>query len=269
MSDVFERRKEHQGLLEGVDRQNWHLWLLSFCVILCLTLAFASFFYPAIRWHVDRLEVAYGFLPQLIVGLLTMVLLCIIYITLKQRELNELRNFLIATNLEARRLREELPRDVLTGVLDRRALPDLMRREVTWVDRYRVPLSLLLFNVRAFSKINAAQGNLAGDEILKVLARSIEATARQTDTILRYGPDRFLCFLPRTDLTGAAAFARRVNEACRLHPRLQGVALSFGTTEYNAGGNPDQILVQVEHDLSSRSGSAPPPAASSTAAQAR
>jgi diguanylate cyclase (GGDEF)-like protein len=269
MSTQAERRKEEQGPLSSVDRQNWHLWLLSFCVILCLTLAFASFFYPAIRWHVDRLEVAYGFLPQLIVGLLTMVLLCIIYITLKQRELNELRNFLIATNLEARRLREELPRDVLTGVLDRRALPDLMRREVTWVDRYRVPLSLLLFNVRGFSKINAAQGNLAGDEILKVLARSIEATARQTDTILRYGPDRFLCFLPRTDLTGAAAFARRVNEACRLHPRLQGVALSFGTTEYNAGGNPDQILVQVEHDLSSRSGSAPPPAASSTAAQAR
>jgi diguanylate cyclase (GGDEF)-like protein len=268
MSSQAERRKESQGLLTGIDRRNWHLWVLSFCVIICLALAIASFFYPAIRWHVDRLEVSYGILPQLIVGLLTMVLLCVIYITLKQRELNELRNFLIATNLEARRLREELPRDALTGVLDRRALPDVMKREVTWVDRYRVPLSLLLFNVRGFKGINAAQGNLSGDEILKTLAQSIEATARQTDTILRYGPDRFLCFLPRTDHIGAAAFARRVNEACRRHPRLQGVTLSFGTTEYNAGGNSDQILAQVERDLPRGSSPAATSQALPTAAQA-
>ncbi len=269
MSTQAERRKEQQGLLSRIDRQNWHLWLLSFCVIICLALAIASFFYPVIRWHVDRLEIAYGILPQLIVGLLTMVLLCVIYITLKQRELNEVRNFLIATNLEARRLREELPHDALTGALDRRALPDVMKREVTWVDRYRVPLSLLLFNVRGFRAINAAQGNLAGDEILKVLAQSIEATARQTDTILRYGPDRFLCFLPRTDHIGAAAFARRVNEACRRHPRLQEIALSFGITEYNAGGNADLILAQVERDLSRSASPSAPSQALPTAARAR
>jgi diguanylate cyclase (GGDEF)-like protein len=269
MASQAEHRKEQQGLLSRIDRRNWHLWILSFCVIICLALAIASFFYPAIRWHLDHLEIAYGVLPQLIVGLLTMVLLCVIYITLKQRELNELRNFLIATNLEARRLREELPRDALTGALDRRALPDVMKREVTWVDRYRVPLSLLLFNVRGFRAINAAQGNLAGDEILKVLAQSIEATARQTDTILRYGPDRFLCFLPRTDHIGAAAFARRVTDACRCHPRLQEITLSFGTTEYNAGGNADLILAEVERDLARRPDSAPPLAASRVATQAR
>ena len=269
MSAQAERRKGQQGLLSRIDRQNWHLWVLSFCVIICLAAAIATFFYPAIRWHVDRLEVAYGILPQLIVGLLTMVLLCVIYITLKQRELNELRNFLIATNLEARRLREELPRDALTGVLDRRALPDVMKREVTWVDRYRVPLSLLLFNIRGFKGINAAQGNLAGDEILKTLAKAIEATARQTDTVLRYGPDRFLCFLPRTDHVGAAAFARRVTEACHRHPRLQEAVLSFGITEYNAGGSPDLFLLDVERPPPRRLYSPPPPAAIRIATQAR
>ena len=235
--------------MERIDRRNWHLWMVGFCITICLSVAIASFFYPAIRWHVDRLEVSYGILPQLITGLLTLVLLCVIYITVKQHELNELRNYLIATNLEARRLREELPRDPLTGVLDRRALPDVMKREVTWVDRYRVPLSLLMFNVCGFRAMNAAEGNLAGDEILKSLAALIEKTARRTDTVLRYDADRFLCFLPRTDHAGAEAFARRVCEACRRNTRLKDLPYSFGSAEYRAAGNSEQILSEVEYNL--------------------
>jgi diguanylate cyclase (GGDEF)-like protein len=249
MADRLERRKQHLGLLERIDRQNWHLWMVSFCITICLALAIASFFYPAIRWHVDRLEVLYGILPQLIMGLLTLVLLSVIYIVLKQRELDELQKFLIATNLEAHRLRKELPRDTLTGTLDRRALPDVLKREVRWVDRYRVPLSLLLFNVRGFKGITAIEGNLVGDEMLKSLATSIEATARQTDTTLRYGPDRFLCFLPRTDPNGARAFARRVIEACRRNPRLRDLLISYGIAEYHPGSGPEKLLADVEGAL--------------------
>ncbi len=250
MITSFERRHEQRSLLGRIDRQNWQLWVLSFCVTLSLALAIAAFFYPAIRWHVDRLEVVYGILPQLIFGLVVMILLCIIYIIVKQRELNDLRNFVIAINLETRRLTEELPRDLLTGVLERRGLPDLLKREVTWVDRYRVPLSLVLFNVREFHKINEASGNLAGDEVLKALAKTLEATARQTDTILRYGADRFLCFLTRTDRKGAQAFGGRVIAACRRHPRLSQIDLTFGLAEYSQGGKPDVLLGEVERDLS-------------------
>jgi diguanylate cyclase (GGDEF)-like protein len=267
MADRLERRKQHQGLMERIDQQNWHLWMVSFCITICLALAIASFFYPAIRWHVDRLEVLYGILPQLIMGLLTLVLLCVIYIVLKQRELNELRKFLIATDLEAQRLRQELPRDALTGSLDRRALPDVLKREVRWVDRYRVPLSLLLFNVRGFRAINASEGNLVGDEVLKSLAASIEATARQTDTILRYGPDRFLCFLPRTDPKGARAFARRVIEACQRNPRLRDLCLSFGIAEYHPGSGPEKLLADVDGALARTGGAASHPPATQVLVQ--
>lgn len=236
-------------MLGHIDRKNWQLWTLSFCVTLSLALAIAAFFYPALRWHVNRLELIYGFLPQLIISLVVMVLLCIIYIIIKQRELNELRNFLIAINLETRRMSAELPRDPLTNALDRRGLPDILKREVTWVDRYRVPLSLVLFNVRRFRRINETQGNLAGDEVLKALAAALESTARQTDTTLRYGGDRFLCFLPRTDRIGAQAFARRVNAACERNSRLREIQLSFGMAEYRPGGNADILLSEVERDL--------------------
>lgn len=268
MPAPFERRKEQQNLLYQIDRRNWLLWALSFAITVCLAAAIASFYYPAIRWHVDRIEILYGLLPQLILGLLTLILLCIIYIVLNQRELNDLRNFLIATNLEDRHLSQELPKDTLTGVLDRRALPDVMKREVTWVDRYHVPLSLLLFNVYGFHSINEAEGNLSGDEVLKALARAIEATARQTDTILRYAPDRFLCFLPRTDRKGAEAFGRRVLAACAQNPRLRALSLQFGLAQYRPRGVAEQMLADVERDLQTKS-PAPSPAAPLPAVKAR
>ncbi len=250
MTTSIERRKEQRSLLGRIDRRNWQLWGLSFCVTLSLALAIAAFFYPAIRWHVDRIELLYGILPQLIIGLVAMVLLCVIYIIAKQRELNDLRNFVIAINLETRRMSQELPRDPLTGVLDRRGLLDVLKREVTWVDRYRVSLSLALFIVREFHKINESLGNLAGDEVLKALAGTLESTARQTDTILRYGPDRFLCFLPRTDRKGAQAFGGRVVAACGRNPHLRQIELSFGLAEYRPGRNAEALLADVEHDLS-------------------
>ncbi len=245
-----DRRKANRDQLEQIDQRNWQLWILSFAVTVCLVTAIVAFFYPAIRWHVARLEILYGVLPQLILGLLTLVFLCIIYITHKQRELNDLRNYLIAIHFEARRLGEEYPKDSLTEVLDRRALPDILKREVAWVDRYHVALGLALFNIVGFRKINEAEGNLSGDVVLKDLARTLEATARQTDTILRYSPDRFLCFLPRTDRKGAEAFARRVNAACRQNVRLRNVVLTSGAALYQAGGDPQNVLAEAEANLS-------------------
>lgn len=244
-----ERRQAHREQWAQIDRRNWQLWVLSFAVTLCLAFAIVSFFYPAIRWHVDRLEILYGVLPQLILGLLTLILLCIVYIVVKQRELNELRNFLIAINFEAKQLREEFPKDPLTQVLDRRVLPDVLKREVTWVDRYRIPLSFLLLNICGFQRINEQEGNLAADRILKELARTMEVTARQTDSILRYSPDRFLCFLPRTDRKGAEAFGRRVYQACAQSATLRSVLLQFGVAVYQAGGVPEKMLAEVERNL--------------------
>lgn len=259
MTNSLERRKEQGSLLGRIDRKNWQLWTISFCITLSLALALVIFFYPALLWHVEHVDIVRGVLPQLIIGLVILVLLCIAYIIVKQRELNELRNFLIAINLETRRLNQELPRDPLTGVFERRSLPDILKREITWVDRYQVPLSLALFNVQGFHSVNETLGNLTGDELLKALARVLEVTARQTDTILRYGSDRFLCFLPRTDRRGAQAFAGRVIAACRGNSRLRDISLAFGLAEYRAGGNAEFLLADVEHNLS---GQAPAPAAS-------
>lgn len=247
-----ERRSEPRRQLAELDRRTWHLWAVSLAVSLSLALAITVFFYPTIRWNLDRIEVQLGILPQLIFGLLTLVLLSGAYVIVKQRELNEMRQFIIATYAEIAFPTEKYAKDALTGVLDRSTLPDILKRETARAGRYDIPLCLLLFDIRAFRRVNESEGNLAGDLVLKALGQAILQTARQTDIILRYEADRFLCFLPGTERPGGEAFGRRVLSACQRLPRLHGLTLDTGLAVYRARGHPERVLADAEEALRAR-----------------
>lgn len=252
-------RQPRKELLQ-LDKRSWHLLALSLSITIFLALGIAAFFFPVMKWRVFAFDVRIvRILPQLTVGLLVLVILQASYIVGKQRELNELRNLIITRYSEIAALGADCPKDPLTGVLARRALPEVLQRESTWVDRYRIPLCLVLFDIRDFSKINTKEGNLAGDLVLKDLAQAIQATVRQTDSVLRYGPDEFLCILPRTDLAGGNAFTKRVGKECERLGRLRDLTLDIGTAVYEAGMDVNAVCVDAERDLSRRKG-APHPA---------
>jgi diguanylate cyclase (GGDEF)-like protein len=174
------------------------------------------------------------------------------YIVARVRETRELRDHIRAISGESGFLGVEYPRDGLTGALDRRALPEVLKRESTWVDRYGIPLSFVLLDIHDFSKLNENQGNMAGDLVLKDLAQAVQTTMRQTDSVLRYGADEFLCLLPRTDAGGGAAFIRRVRQACQRSARLRQLVFDTGLAVYTAGNNVNVILANVENDLAAR-----------------
>jgi diguanylate cyclase (GGDEF)-like protein len=174
------------------------------------------------------------------------------------RESRELREFVLAISEETGRATGEYPHDALTGVFDRRALPDILKRETTWVDRYRVPLCMVLADIRDFGKLNETQGNMAGDLVLKDLAHALRGTVRQTDSLLRYGADEFLCLLPRTDSEGGAAFTGRVRQTCERSPRLRGFIIDFGVAVYAAGKDPNAVLANAEGQLAAQRSSSRP-----------
>lgn len=240
-----EQRKE----LKEIDRRSWHLWAVSFTVTGALILALVLVFYPALRWRLTHLEIRTTALPQLLVGLLVLVTLQAVYIVSKQRELNELRMFIVSSQRDAGLYTAQSPRDTLTGALDRRALPEVLEREINWVERYRISLCAVLLNIREFRKINEREGNLAGDVVLKEFARTVQATLRQSDTLLRYESDRFLCVLPRTDEAGGKAFTRRVLKACQQVPLLCDLRIEFGVGVYEAGGVAGALLAGAETSL--------------------
>jgi diguanylate cyclase (GGDEF)-like protein len=80
---------------------------------------------------------------------------------------------------------------------------------------YKVPLSVLMFDVDDFKYINDNYGHPLGDVVLSELCGAIKETLRPTDHLARFGGDEFTIVLPHTDLKGARATADRILERVR------------------------------------------------------
>ena len=103
--------------------------------------------------------------------------------------------------------------DALTGLLNRRAFIETIDRERARSDRHSFPLSLLLLDVDHFKRINDQYGHAAGDVVLQGVARVLEAVARRSDYVARWGGEEFVVGLPQTGEAGARVAGERVRRA--------------------------------------------------------
>lgn len=89
--------------------------------------------------------------------------------------------------------------DSLTGVFNHRHFYTLLDNEMERTKRYNRPLSLLFIDVDYFKDYNDINGHLAGDEVLKNIARVIKDNIRTTDYLCRYGGEEFTVILPESE----------------------------------------------------------------------
>lgn len=102
--------------------------------------------------------------------------------------------------------------DPLTGLGNRAALDNALRRELQLAERHQQELSLLMIDVDHFKLINDQHGHLRGDEVLKAIARTIANVCRETDISFRYGGEEFVVLLRKTNETGACIIAERLRK---------------------------------------------------------
>lgn len=105
-----------------------------------------------------------------------------------------------------------MTRDGLTGVHNKRYLLECLQREVARCKRYQRPISILLMDVDHFKKINDSLGHLIGDEVLKELARRLQAELREDEILARFGGEEFAVVMVEVELD----HARQIGERCRL-----------------------------------------------------
>jgi len=120
-------------------------------------------------------------------------------------------------------------RDALTGVYNRRKLEQILEAELQRARRYKHGLSLLMFDIDHFKRINDGHGHLIGDEAIRHVAKKAVSTLRITDSVARYGGEEFVALLPGEGLTGAAIAAERLRQAVA-HPFTAGGEISLAIT---------------------------------------
>lgn len=157
---------------------------------------------------------------------------------------------------ETKRLLEETQRlaltDPLTGLSNRRALGDLLERELTNAERYGAELAFFVLDLDDLKRINDQQGHSAGDEALKVFAEIMKETARKGDIVARFGGDEFVIAMAQTDHEQADYAAQRLFE----HFATSGISCSAGVSMFPTDGNSqatlfaaaDRALYAAKHD---------------------
>jgi diguanylate cyclase (GGDEF)-like protein len=128
--------------------------------------------------------------------------------------------FLTGTDVESQ-YHEEIYRmtiiDGLTQVHNKRHLYESLEREMLRARRHARELSFLMFDLDHFKKINDVHGHLAGDYVLKELARVVQGRIRRDEVFARYGGEEFAIILPETDLAGSTALADSIRERIQEH----------------------------------------------------
>lgn len=103
--------------------------------------------------------------------------------------------------------------DSLTGANNRRGFLELAGREIKRSRRHERSLSILMFDIDHFKRINDRHGHAVGDEVLKRVVGSCEATLRGHDILGRVGGEEFLALLPECSVEMAERVAERLREA--------------------------------------------------------
>jgi len=107
--------------------------------------------------------------------------------------------------------------DGLTGVANRAAFDERLDKELAFAVRHDDPLSIALFDVDHFKKINDTHGHPAGDEVLKNVASLLSRTVRTEDVVARYGGEEFVIVMRALGIEAARALADRLRAAVAAH----------------------------------------------------
>lgn len=117
--------------------------------------------------------------------------------------------------------------DGLTGIANRRRFDEVLIQEWTRAQRQGQSLAVAMFDVDWFKKYNDRYGHLAGDECLRTVAHTLEASVcRSGDLVARYGGEEFVFITPATDGGDALNMAWNVCKA------LEALALPHATSEF-------------------------------------
>jgi diguanylate cyclase (GGDEF)-like protein len=208
--------------LRRLDRREWTLWSTTVLVLILLTVAVASFAFPAL---LSREESSYSFyLNQAVRSLVGLILLFSVYLVYQQSMISRMRNQL-ADQFQSITRVENLTAEVyklaaldqLTGLYNRRSGEQRLAEEIARAHRHDRALTLLLLDLDGLKQTNDQFGHAAGDLVLKTVAERLQKAIRGSDLAVRLGGDEFMVLLPEC----------RPEEVRHVLSRIEGIEVDY------------------------------------------
>jgi len=160
------------------------------------------------------------------------------------RRIVELQGQLVSAHAA---LEERALLDPLTGLWNRGAIVDFLQRELARAARERNTVAVAMVDLDHFKAINDTYGYLAGDTVLREVARRLRSAMRTYDAMGRYGGDEFLAVVAGWDAPGAISFAEsfraRIDRKAIDTPEgMIPVTLSVGVAVSSGEANPGGLI---------------------------
>jgi diguanylate cyclase (GGDEF)-like protein len=114
--------------------------------------------------------------------------------------------------------------DMLTGLANKRALADAMRRDFARAERSGTSIAMVILDLDHFKHVNDTYGHAVGDEVLREVGRAVSAGLRSGDISGRFGGEEFVLILPGATVDGGKLVAER------LRRNIEAVAIKTGST---------------------------------------
>jgi diguanylate cyclase (GGDEF)-like protein len=150
-------------------------------------------------------------------------------------------------------VRRQAQTDELTDLANRRRFMSALEQEIARTARFDTPLSLVLFDLDRFKRVNDRCGHQVGDLVLRSTADAVRARIRGTDLAARIGGEEFAILLPGSDAAGAVTFAENLRSAIRREVSVEGVrwptTASFGVAELRKGMSSETLVGAADRAL--------------------
>jgi diguanylate cyclase len=160
---------------------------------------------------------------------------------------------------EVDEIRRESLRDPLTSLANRKHFEQALQEAIAEAVKTKShkPFSVLLIDIDHFKQFNDAHGHQIGDDVLRLMARTLKDSVKGQDLAARYGGEEFAILLPGTDLGRAKTVAENIREAVAAKALLKRstgqtlgkITVSIGAAEYQAGDDLDTLIGRSDRAL--------------------
>lgn len=141
-------------------------------------------------------------------------------------------------------------KDPLTNLFTHKTFQEKLEEEILVSARTKQPLTLVLFDIDHFKKINDTYGHQAGDEVLKKISNILVSNVREFDFVARYGGEEFVIILPQTDKEKGISISENIRNKIKMlefksNSQSFKITVSIGIAEFPREATSKSQLIRI------------------------